>query len=259
MSPEQAEGKTVDARSDIFSFGALLYEMASGHRAFLGDSRMSALSAVLHREPKPLEEVPLDLEKIIRRCLRKDPDKRFQHMEDIKVALEEIREELVLSKPTGNQDLPLASPRRWRTRTAIALLLLVMALGALFEATRLSKHDAPLEVVPLTTYPGFQCCPSFSPDGRQVAFSWLGQNQDNQDIYVKLVGGGPPLRLTINPAGETIPAWSSDGRQIAFLRRGEIFLISALGGPERSLTKAMGANIAWSPDGKLLAFRRQGC
>jgi len=97
MSPEQAEGKIVDARSDIFTFGSLLYEMVTGHRAFHGDTKMSTLSAILRDDPKPLSQsgaqTPRDLEKIIARCLRKDPARRFQHMDDIKIALDELKEE----------------------------------------------------------------------------------------------------------------------------------------------------------------------
>ena len=97
MSPEQAEGKKVDARSDIFSFGAVLYEMVTGQKAFQGDSKMSTLMAVLKQEPKPISQLvpatPRDLEKIINRCLRKDPGRRFQHMDDLKVELEELKEE----------------------------------------------------------------------------------------------------------------------------------------------------------------------
>ena len=87
----------MDARSDIFSFGSVLYEMVTGQRAFQGDSKMSILAAVLNQEPKPASEIsralPRDLEKIITRCLRKDPSRRFQRMADLKVALEELKEE----------------------------------------------------------------------------------------------------------------------------------------------------------------------
>ncbi len=97
MSPEQAEGKAVDARSDIFSFGSLLYEMLTGQRAFQGESKLSTLSAILHREPKPvcdiIVSVPPELEDLVRRCLRKDPARRFQHIDDVKVALLDITEE----------------------------------------------------------------------------------------------------------------------------------------------------------------------
>src|SRR5204863_1061582 len=88
MSPEQAEGKKVDARSDIFSFGSVLYEMVTGRRAFQGETRMSTISAILYKEPATVSEitsgVPRDLEKIIARCLRKDPARRLQHMDDVK-------------------------------------------------------------------------------------------------------------------------------------------------------------------------------
>src|SRR5207244_5931492 len=91
MSPEQAEGKKVDARSDIFSLGAVLYEMATGQRAFQGESKMSTLAAILREEPRPASQlvpgIPRDLEKIINRCLRKDPNRRPQTMADLKVTL----------------------------------------------------------------------------------------------------------------------------------------------------------------------------
>ena len=97
MSPEQAAGKPVDARSDIFSFGSVLYEMGTGQRAFQGDSKMSTLAAILNQDPKPASKIsrtlPTHPEKIINRCLRKDPTRRFQHMADLKVALEELKEE----------------------------------------------------------------------------------------------------------------------------------------------------------------------
>src|SRR4029077_573496 len=97
MSPEKAEGRKVDGRSDIFSFGSVLYEMVTARRAFEGATKISTLSAILHKEPSPAHDVipdaPRDLEKIVARCLRKDPNRRFQHMADIKLALEELKEE----------------------------------------------------------------------------------------------------------------------------------------------------------------------
>ena len=138
MSPEQAAGKPVDARSDIFSFGSVLYEMVTGQRAFQGDSKMSTLAAVLNQEPKPASEisraVPHDLEKIITRCLRKDPSRRFQHMADLKVALEELREEsdsrlLGVKEGTDSSGKPRrVSLLRWVT-LAVAGVSLAVAAG----------------------------------------------------------------------------------------------------------------------------------
>src|SRR5271170_3126612 len=98
MSPEQADGKKVDTRSDVFSFGSVLYEMVTGQRAFAGGSKLSSLSAVLHTEPQPasqaVADVPQELDRIIARCLKKDPVRRWQSMADVKVALDELRDEM---------------------------------------------------------------------------------------------------------------------------------------------------------------------
>jgi serine/threonine protein kinase len=97
MSPEQAEGRRVDARSDIFSFGSVFYEMVTGRRPFEGDSNMSTLAAILKEEPKAVreitEDVPGEVERIIRHCMRKDPKRRLQHMDDVRSLLEELKEE----------------------------------------------------------------------------------------------------------------------------------------------------------------------
>jgi eukaryotic-like serine/threonine-protein kinase len=269
MSPEQAEGKKLDARSDIFSFGALLYEMTTGQRAFQGDSRLSTLTAILREEPKPagqvVEDLPRELERIISRCLRKDPQRRFQAMPDLKVALEELKEESDSGKLTGVVTVPKRL-YRWRMAWTIALLVLVGVVGSLWFARSARKAPEPtLTPVPLTTFPGFQGEPSFSPDGNQVAFGWDGNKQDNEDIYVKLIGtSGPPLRLTNDPLPDHGPAWSPDGRFIAFLResreKSEVILIPALGGPERKIAEIKerselpGPYLAWSPDGNSLVI-----
>jgi serine/threonine protein kinase len=253
MSPEQAEGKPVDARSDIFSFGAVLYEMATGTRAFHGDSKLSTLSAVLRENPKPASQVasdvPRELDRIIARCLRKDPARRFQAMPDLKVALEELKEE----SDSGTADgAPPAKTRPRMLLAAATVAMLVAAAAAWFFLRPASKPLPPMQSVPLTTYTGTQGHASFSPDGSQVAFDWTGEKGDHRDIYVKLVEGGPPLRLTTSPDSADSPAWSPDGSQIAFLRAGGVYSISPLGGPERQLTDAPATSLAWMPDGQSL-------
>ena len=136
MSPEQAEGKTVDARSDIFSFGAVLYEMVTGRRAFAGDSTVGTLAAILHQEPAPNERIPPELETIIGRCLRKDPNRRSQHMGDVALALQDLADAkhtpvspMPAAPPSQDRDLtPRRARRRWWAAAAMLCAVLAAAL-----------------------------------------------------------------------------------------------------------------------------------
>jgi serine/threonine protein kinase len=266
MSPEQAQGLTVDARSDIFSFGAVLYEMVTGDPLFHRKSIASTLAAILKEEPKPIGPLwPRDLERILFRCLRKDPNRRFQTMADLKVALAELEEE---SGKLESQSQSIGRQRRLRLVWLIALVLLIAS--AMWYAKRSGGRELTPTVVPLTSYAGFEGQPAFSPDGKQVAFSWYGEKQDNLDIYVKLIGSPTPLRLTHDPSADFSPAWSPDGGSIVFLRAlstgasapAALILIPAIGGPERKITEIragvgfgvdQGAKPDWSPDGSCVA------
>jgi serine/threonine protein kinase len=131
MSPEQAEGKPVDARSDIFSFGAVLYEMITGQRAFQRASRISTLAAVVEKDPRPPSQIssgtPPELERLIARCLRKDVNRRSQNMSDVKLALEELRDESESGKLTGPAAAGRAGARGWMWPTVVIALALVAA------------------------------------------------------------------------------------------------------------------------------------
>jgi serine/threonine protein kinase len=130
MSPEQAEGKKVDARSDIFSFGAVLYEMAAGRRAFQEDSRLSVLSAIVRQDPKPLSaDVPHELARIVTKCLRKDAARRIQHMDDVKIAMEDLREESDAGKIEPISDRTSAA-RRWGLAAGVGVVAVIAGIMA---------------------------------------------------------------------------------------------------------------------------------
>jgi serine/threonine protein kinase len=271
MSPEQAEARKTDARSDIFSFGALLYEMSTGHRAFMGRSKISTLAAILQSDPKPAADLhsglPRDLARIIERCLRKDPAWRYQSAADLKISLCDLQREIEAGASPGAPAAQPAHPKRrgMGLAAAGALGLAIGAMGVWWLAAPGATRTAPaVEVKPLTTYAGNESEPALSPDGKQIAFSWDGPNQDNYDIYVRLVDGGAVLRLTTDPAPDHAPSWSPDGERLAFLRNSAIYLVPALGGvprkllqmPQGSLFRNLSSptSISWSPDGRFLAF-----
>jgi Tol biopolymer transport system component len=266
MSPEQAEGRRLDGRSDIFSFGAMLYEMLTGQKPFQAESRVATLAKILHQDPLPLSELApgagSDLEKAVLRCLRKDPARRYQTMGDLRVALEDLEQEL--GAITGRSASPVrARFRRW---SWVALPALAAAGFLGWRLLRTTNGSGPPVAVPIMTDPGTVATPSLSPDAEHVAFVWAGPRKDNTDLYVQMIGSGSPLRLTADPAPEHSPAWSPDGRSIAFLRgdlpgRSELLLIPPLGGPERKLADihvrrsyVSGPWLSWSADSRFVIF-----
>jgi Tol biopolymer transport system component len=282
MSPEQAEGKAVDARSDIFSFGSVLYEMLTGQRAFQGETKASTIAAILREEPKPLSQAvagpPREVERLVKRCLRKDPAHRFQHMDDLKVALEELKEESDSGELAGTAAVAPVYDRRTHRAALAAIVAIAIGLAVAgwfrFGRSR-ATPEVPLTAVPLTSYPGYENYPSFSPDGTQVAFQWCTEEPAaNCDIYVKQIGVEPPSRLTTDPAEDFSPAWSPDGQSIAFLRklsatRTALMLIPQRGGQERVLGESdityliwgelqYRYCLAWTPDSKWLVLPWRG-
>lgn len=267
MSPEQAQGKPVDARSDIFSFGAVLYEMLTGRRAFRGATKLSTLSKIVNKEPEPVSSIrngiPPELGRILARCLRKDRDRRFQHMDDLKVALEEVREE----SDSGALKVDAATQRKWQGwwpwGAGVGVLVSVLLIWIGWRHQAAPPED--LRPVPMIST-GNACCPSFSPDGTEIAFGWTGEHDDKWEIYIKQIGApGNPIKLTSSPAevywGAIDAEWSPDDRWIAYRRRlgsgrSDLMLIPPLGGPERRIADLSGTDevTAWTPDGKWLAM-----
>ena len=220
MSPEQAEGREVDARSDIFSFGTLLYEMVTGRRPFVGDSSLSVMAKILNEDPAlpsgVVAAISSDVERTILRCLRKDPARRYQTMADLKVALDDLAADSAAGLPA--QAPAAQGSRRWRWAWAALVPLLLIAAYAGWWSWQSPVATTPLLAVPLTSLSGVTRSPSFSPDGNQVAFTWTGLGGNNPDIYVQQIGASTQLRLTTNPGNDYSPMWSPDGRWIAFLR-----------------------------------------
>jgi Tol biopolymer transport system component len=272
MSPEQVAGQNLDERTDIFSFGAVFYEMTTGRRAFARPNTLTTVAAILHQDPvRPRDLVPTlpqELDRIIWRCLKKDPEQRFRQMADIKALLEDFTEEVKLDTRSRRSSGKLR-PRWVAAGLVVGAALLVVAGAAVW--TRSKPAAAPeMSAAPLTSYPGFEFSPSLSPDGTLVAFEWDGPHQNNWDIYVKLIGEGNPLRLTTDTAPDLSPAWSPDGRLVAFVRvkedRGLVMVVPGLGGQERTLAVIQAPSghswrrnerlLAWTPDGNWLVVPR---
>ncbi len=267
MSPEQAEGRPVDPRSDIFSFGAVLYEMITGRRAFSGETRLSCLTAILRDEPRPARELAAglspELDRILARCLRKDRDRRYQGAADLRLALLEVKEETESGRAT--QTTPVLAPQparaglRWLVPLAAAATLVAATALVTWLLARPEPSGAPA-LTRLTSDVGLTIHPDISPDGKLLAYASDRGGQGNLDIWVQQLPRGEPLRITRHPSFNHEPAFSPDATRIAFRSErdgGGIYVIPALGGAERLLAP-QGRRPRFSPDGQWISYEIGG-
>jgi eukaryotic-like serine/threonine-protein kinase len=265
MSPEQADGKKVDARSDIFSFGSVLYEMVTGQRAFGGGSKMSSLSAVLHKEPAPpsetVSEIPPELDRIIARCMKKDPARRWQSMADVKVAVEELRDEMESSsvattrttaRPPILRKSPALVTKRWFVLAGLGLLLVGLAAGT-YSARRYLR-PSPVTLQRVTFRRGDVTGAKFGPaDAIVYSAEWDGA----PSALFSTQPGNREARPLGLPAGRILSI-SHAGEMAILLGAEDVGTLARVafsgGAPRELLENVSGAD--WSPNGNTLAVVR---
>jgi Tol biopolymer transport system component/predicted Ser/Thr protein kinase len=252
MSPEQASGLPVDGRSDIFSFGVVLYELLAGHRPFTGRTDLECLHAILHQSPAALPPaIPSRLSHVIEKALEKDPADRYQSMRDLVVDLRRIArsqiEPSVVRQSRGT---------RWAWGLGTVLVVAIAGDAGVRWLTRTPGTTTAWKLTRLTNDSGFTTTPTISPDATLVAYASDRSGEGNLDVYVQQMGGGPAVRVTSDQANDLEPSFSPDGRTLAFRSEragGGVYLVSAFGGEARLLAPG-GYRPRFSPDGRWIAY-----
>ncbi len=261
MSPEQAEGKKVDARSDIFSFGAVLYEMLTGKRAFRRESQALTLAAIQRLEPPPLPAgIPQKLERVVARCLRKDPARRFQHMGDVKVELEELKEESDLGQLGRAGSSPAKRPR-WLWAAGLAVLAVLAAIMLyLWQAQRPAGPFARVEPTRLTDS-GKATAAAISPDGKYVAHAVADGVMSILSLRNAATGSNVPMLPPVQGTFSNLQ-FSHDGNVLYYVfdtgtPPSTLYMMPVPSGDARKLAPlANTMSVRVSPDEKRLVFIR---
>ncbi len=264
VSPEQAEGKSVDVRSDIFSYGSVLFEMLTGRAAFQGNSTISVLSAILRDDPPNTSginpKIDPRLDEIVQRCLRKERARRFQSIAEVRVRLEELKEQIQLAKLDKDKDKDTAQAKKPETvkRPWVWLLSGAILGGAAVVALVLflSVPEPDLVYTRVTNDPGISESPALSPNGKLVAFTSDRGGTGKLDIFVQSLKDSDPQQLTLGEGNNSEPVFSADGAKLAFRSSrdgGGVYLIPAVGGSDR-LVGPKGKDAQFAPNGQSLAY-----
>ena len=276
MSPEQVRGEVVDARSDIFSFGQILYEMLAGKRAFTGATMPDLMSAILRAEPPDLHTANPQLEKIVRRCLEKQPERRFQTASDLGFALESLNTSsgarletatavaAVTESTSANNARWFGNARLWMSTTAILLLGLLLALPIVVKYLRLSPPVVPVGVRFTIAAPEKATglfAPALSPDGRHLVFA--ADVEGKRSLWLRPLGSLTAQQLPGTEGVTGIPFWSPDSRSIGYVFfETELRKLDLAGGASQTLCKlpadANGYEGTWNRDGVILFSGRAG-
>jgi eukaryotic-like serine/threonine-protein kinase len=259
MAPEQLEGTEADARTDIFALGTLLYEMASGKRAFKGESRTSLIAAIVSSQPESISTVapmsPPALDHVIRRCLEKDPDDRWQSAQDVASELQWISEAGSQAGVAAPVMLRRKSRERLAWGVAAALLIAVVALGAAY--VQRAPEPQKLVTAGIAPPPGTSLIPfdflglSLSRDGTALAFVAI-EARGQQRVWIRELGSSE-ARAVAGTEGASYPCWSPDGRHIGFFAQGKLKRVDLRGGAPQILADApSGRGADWGDDDQIL-------